>query len=110
MLFQNPAIFEYYFKIGSQWKQVTGQNSIRLPSGRTIDIAPVGSQGNAAPYLALIRTGYFKVIALNDYGRDPYDAPVIRAISNDPAYVEIGRTPWQDGNFIVWKYRPRRRN
>jgi len=110
MLFQNPAIFEYYFKIGSQWKQVTGQNSIRLRSGRTIDIAPVGSQGNAAPYLAFIRTGYFKVIALNDYGGDPYDAPVIRAISNDPAYVEIGRTPWQDGNFIVWKYRPRRRH
>ncbi len=50
MLFQNPAIFEYYF---------TGQNSIRLRSGRTIDIAPVGSQGNAAPYLAFIRTGYF---------------------------------------------------
>ena len=108
MLLQNPAIFEYYFKIGRQWKRITGQNSIRLPSGRTIDVAPVGSPGIAGPYLAFIRTGYFKVIALNDYAGDPYDGPVIRAIRSDPAYVEVGRTPWQDGNFIVWKYTPRR--
>ena len=108
LLLQNPAIFEYYLKIGYQWKEITGQNSIRLPSGRTIDIAPVGSHGIPGPYLAFVRSGYFKVIALNDYGRDPYDGPVIRAISSDPAYVEVGRTPWQDGNFIVWEYRPRR--
>jgi hypothetical protein len=108
MLLQNPAIFEYYFKIGAQWKRITGQNSIRLPSGRTIAVAPVGSDGIPGPYLAFIRAGYFKLIALNNYGDDPYDGPVVRAISHDPAYVEVGRTPWQDGNFIVWKYKPRR--
>lgn len=110
VLLQNPAIFEYYMKIGSRWRRITGQNSLRLPSGRTIDVAPVGSQGVAGPYLAFIRTGYFKVIALNDYGGNPYDGPVIRAINRDPDYVEVGHTPWQDGNFIVWKYRPRRRH
>lgn len=108
ILFQNPAILEYYLKIGAQWKQITGQNSLRLPSGRTIAIAPVGGQGIAHPYLALVRTGYFKVIALNDYGNDPYDGPMVKLISADPDYVEVGRTPWQDGNFIVWIYRSRR--
>jgi hypothetical protein len=108
MLLQNPAIFEYYFKIGNQWKRINGQHGIRLPSGRTIDVAPVGSPAIAGPYLAFVRTGYFTVIALNDYAGDPFDGPVIRAILSDPDYVEVGRTPWQDGNFIVWKYRPRR--
>jgi hypothetical protein len=109
ILFQNPAILEYYFKIGAGWQQITGQNSLRLPSGRTIAIAPVGGQGVARPYLALVRTGYFKVIALNDYGNNPYDSPMVKLISADPDYVEIGRTPWQDGNFIVWMYRSGRR-
>jgi Dolichyl-phosphate-mannose-protein mannosyltransferase len=108
ILFQNPAILEYYFHVGAGWEQITGQNSLRLSSGRTIDIAPVGSQGVAGPYLAFVRTGYFKVIALNDYGNNAYDSPMVKIISADPAYVEVGRTPWQDGNFIVWKYEPRR--
>ncbi len=107
ILFQNPSILEYYFKIGSEWKRITGQNSLRLSSGRTIDVAPVGSPGVAGPYLAFIRTGYFKVIALNDYSGNPYDSSVIRVIGQDPKYVVVARTPWQDGNFIVWKYQPR---
>jgi 4-amino-4-deoxy-L-arabinose transferase-like glycosyltransferase len=108
ILFQNPALLEYYFKIGIGWKRITGQNSLRLPSGRTIDVAPVGSDGVAGPYLAFIATGYFKVIALNDYGNNPYDGPVIAMVESDHDYVMVGHTPWQDGNFMVWKYEPRR--
>src|SRR5258708_19629250 len=63
MLLQNPAIFEYYFKIGNQWKRITGQHAIRLPSPRPIHVPPVGSPAIAGPYLAFVRTGYFKVIA-----------------------------------------------
>jgi Dolichyl-phosphate-mannose-protein mannosyltransferase len=108
ILFQNPSILEYYFQIGAGWKQINGQHSLRLSSGRTIDIAPVGSEGIARPYLSFVRTGYFKVIVLNDYGNNPYDRPMVKAISANPDYVEIGRTSWQDGNFIVWQYQPRR--
>jgi hypothetical protein len=99
---------EYNFKIGTRWKQITGQNSLRLPSGRTIAVAPIGSDGVAGPYLTFIRSGYFKVIALNDFGHNSYDGPVVAMIKNDPNYVVAGTTGWQDGNFIVWKYEPGR--
>jgi hypothetical protein len=110
MLLQNPAVFEYYLKTGGNWRLVTGQSSIRLPSGRTIDISPVGRPGIPGPYLRFIKAGYFKIIVLNDNRHDPYDGPLISAISRNPRYVEVGRTSRQAGNFIVWKYRPGRRH
>jgi 4-amino-4-deoxy-L-arabinose transferase-like glycosyltransferase len=107
ILFQNPSILDYY--IGPEygwdaiWKRISGQDSLRLPSGRTIDDSPIGSPGVTGPYVAAIKQGYFKVIVLDDYLKssvNSFDATVIPAIERDKNYKLVGHP----GGFLVWKY------
>jgi hypothetical protein len=109
ILFQNPSILDYY--IGPEygwdavWKRISGQDSLRLPSGRTIDDSPIGSPGITGPYVAAIKQGYFKVIVLNDdllSSINSFDATIIPVIEQDKNYKLIGHP----GEFLVWKYEP----
>jgi 4-amino-4-deoxy-L-arabinose transferase-like glycosyltransferase len=109
ILFQNPSILDYYlgseYGWGSIWKRISGQNSLRLPSGRTIDVSPIGGDGIIGPYIAAVKNGYFKVIALNDYLKDSansFDAGLIPVVERDKNYKLIGHP----GAFFVWKYEP----
>jgi hypothetical protein len=103
LLFQNPSIADYELggDIGwtSLWKRVSGQSSLRLPSGKTVDNAPVGSSGIPGPYVAAIHRGYFQYIVLNNDSADPFDARLIPALYADPHYVLIGSPP----GFLVWE-------
>jgi hypothetical protein len=104
ILFQNPAILTYYMGPAdgwsSIWKRISGQGSLRLPSGRTIDAAPVGSNGIPAPFETAIRDGYFKIVVLNKDWFNTFDAGMIPAIDRDPHYRLVAQT----SEFLVWQY------
>ena len=109
ILFQNPSILDYYigpeYGWGSIWKRISGQDSLRLPSGRTVDVSPVGGQGITGPYAAAIKNGYFQVIVLNDIlspDANSFDAAIIPVIERDKNYKLTGHP----GPFLVWKYDP----
>lgn len=109
ILFQNSSVFDYY--IGSAdgwntiWKRISGQGSLRLPDGRTVDDAPVGSSGIPGPFVSAIRKGYFAVIVLNKDSSNPFDSKLIPAVMTDPAYHLVGQT----SQFYAWRYDPARR-
>jgi hypothetical protein len=106
LLFQNPSIADYNLgrDIGwtSIWKRISGQSSLRLPAGRTVDNAPVGSSGIPGPYIAAIHRGYFQYIVLNNDPADPFDARLVPALYADPHYVLISSPP----GFLVWGRAP----
>jgi 4-amino-4-deoxy-L-arabinose transferase-like glycosyltransferase len=110
VLFQNASILDYYigpaYHWDAIWERISGQGSLRLPSGRTVDDASVGSAGVPAPYIAAVRAGYFKLIVLNNDGTDTFDAALIPAIAHDRAYRLIARP----GVFLVWEYAPQPRH
>jgi hypothetical protein len=104
LLFQNPSILEYYMNgtkgWGSLWKRISGEGSLRLPSGRTIDDAPVGSDGIPGPFIAAMHRGYFKIIVLNKNWGNSFDAQMIPAVRADSDYRVVA----QNSQFAVWKY------
>jgi len=106
ILFQNASILDYYigpaYHWDAIWERISGQGSLRLPSGRTVDDASVGSAGIPAPYAAAVRAGYFKLIVLNNDGTDTFDAALIPVIAHDRSYRLVART----GIFLVWEYAP----
>jgi hypothetical protein len=102
LLFQNPSIADYDLghEIGwtSIWKRMSGQSSLRLPSGKTVNNAPVGSSGIPGPYISAIRRGYFQYVVLNNDSADPFDARLIPVLSGDPHYRLLGSPP----GFLIW--------
>lgn len=109
ILFQNSSVLDYY--LGSAvgwntiWKRISGQGSLRLPDGRTIDDAPVGSTGIPGPFVTAVRHGYFAVIVLNKDRSDPFDSTLIPAVRADRAYHLVSQT----SDFYFWRYDPARR-
>ncbi len=109
ILFQNPSILDYYMGPvdgwNTTWKRISGQNSLRLPDGRTIDDAPVGAvSGSPGPYLDAVKVGYFKVIVLNREWTNSFDSMMIPVLMHDRAYRLVGQT----SEFYVWRYDPAR--
>lgn len=107
ILFQNPSILDYEIGPADEWsaiwKRISGQGSLRLPSGRTTDDAPVGSDGIPGPFIAALHHGYFQIVVLIKNGpRDSFDAQMVPAIEADPDYRLVA----QVGEFAVWRYEP----
>ena len=104
ILFENPSIIDYDLghRIGwtAIWKQISGQSSLRLRSGKTIADAPVGSAGIPAPYITAIHHGYFQYVILNNDRADSFDAKVIPVLFADPHYVLRG----SPAGFFIWAY------
>ncbi len=105
ILFQNPSILDYEIGPadgwGAIWKRISGQGSLRLPSGRTTDDAPVGSDGIPGPFIAAVHRGYFKIVVLIKSGpRNSFDEQMVPAIEDDPDYRLVARV----GEFAVWQY------
>jgi hypothetical protein len=102
LLVQNPSIADYNLgrDIGwtSIWKRISGQSSLRLPSGKTVDNAPIGSTGIPGPYITAIHRGYFQYVVLNNDSTDPFDARLIPVLYADPHYVLMSSPP----GFLVW--------
>src|SRR2546426_384886 len=65
VLIQLRAVTEYYLSAGAQWERWSNLSRLILPSGKTMSEA-AGTPVPAAPYVALIKTGYFRVVELND--------------------------------------------
>ena len=104
ILFQNPSILDYYMQgdsdWGTLWIRISGQSSLRLPSGHTTDDAPVGSDGIPGPYITAIHHGYFKLIVLNKTFGNTFDARLIPAVKADSEYRLVSQT----SEFLIWQY------
>lgn len=108
ILFQNPSVLDYYigpeYGWGTIWKRISGEDSLRLPSGRTTDVSTTGT-GIPGPFGAAVKKGYFKVIALTDIlvpRVNSFDAQLIPIIEHDKDYRLVGHP----GSFLVWRYEP----
>jgi hypothetical protein len=113
ILFQNPALLEYYLGI-HHWQQISGIYGVRLGKDDVIGTVPVSKPGDPTPYERLVRDHYFKLIMLNDFYQDTlddaFDQKLIGVLHSAKGYRLSARVPWKGGYFMVWRYQSRRKS
>jgi len=101
MLIEDPAPARYY--LGSQvpWQRWSSTASIMMPIGSHHHIAGVSTSGKAGPYLRLIASGYFSVVAL-DYHSGSLDWQLTAAMKYSHRYRLVSQVRYGKGRYVIW--------
>ena len=66
----------------------------------------VGAPAPAAQYIALVQSGYFRVVELNDVRTSPLEEAIANVLRHDPAYQVAADGRYGLGTFTIWARRP----
>lgn len=100
-LIQLRAIAEYYLSTSGQWERWSNLTRLILPSGKTMSQS-VGTPAPAAQYVALVKSGYFRVVELNDIHSSALEEAIATALRHDPAYQVAADGKYGGGRFTIW--------
>lgn len=107
ILVETPYISESYLATGTQWERWSNTRSIRLPSGAYLSVQ-VARQGQPAVYARFIKTGYFKIVALNFQATPTLDKYLSADLNANKSYQVVASAPYGATNYIIWEYEPNR--
>lgn len=105
VLVETPYVSESYLANGTEWQRWSNTRSIRLPTGDYLSVQ-VAKQGQPLVYAKFIKSGYFKLIALNFQGTPALDQFLFADLNANSAYRVVASVPYGATHYVIWEYEP----